>query len=140
MIAGNTVISYVAWNNFYSVGDPTLDWQHKQIVDIINELYEAMQNDSDRVVVKSILDSLLKYTLSHFKYEEQVLKDHKYPDLMSHVALHGKIRQKTRELQEQADLVKGHGMLHFLAEWWVGHIRHLHKKYMPYLELPATHR
>ena len=64
--------------------------------------------------MKSILDSLLKYTLSHFKYEEQVLKEHKYPDLMSHAALHGKIRQKTRELQEQADLVKGHGMLRLL--------------------------
>ena len=134
------MIPYVRWNDYYSVGDPSIDAQHKQILDIINELYEAMQKGKDRAVLKPISDRLLQYTLAHFTHEEQALKEHEYPDLAQHVALHDKIRQRTRDLRENAHLVTGHDMLRFLKEWWVGHIQSVDKKYVPYLELAGSHR
>ncbi|MGO8751947.1 MAG: hemerythrin domain-containing protein [Thermoguttaceae bacterium] len=86
------------------------------------------------------MDRLLQYTLAHFTHEEQVLKEHEYPDWVQHAASHDKIRQRTRELREHAHLVTGDDMLRFLKEWWVGHIQALDKKYMPYLELSGSHR
>jgi hemerythrin len=134
------MIPYVTWNDYYSVGDPLLDAQHKQIIGIINELYDAMQKGKDRVALKPISDRLLQYTLAHFTHEEQVMQEHEYPDRVQHTALHDKIRQRTRDLRESAHLVTGHDMLRFLKEWWVGHIQGLDKKYTPYLELAGSHR
>jgi hemerythrin len=139
-VSETTMIPYVTWNDYYSVGDPLLDAQHKQIIGIINELYDAMQKGKDRVALKPIADRLLQYTLAHFTHEEQVMQEHEYPDRVQHTALHDKIRQRTRDLQEHAHLVTGHDMLRFLKEWWVGHIQGLDKKYTPYLELAGSHR
>jgi len=134
------MIPYVTWKDFYSVGDPSIDAQHKQIIGAINELYEAMQKGKDRAVLKPILDRLLQYTLAHFEHEEQVMQEHEYPDFTQHKALHGMIRQKTMDLCEHAYLVTGHDLLRFLKDWWVGHIQGQDKKYSPYLELSGSHR
>ena len=135
----NTMIPYVTWKDFYSVGDPSIDAQHKQIIGAINDLYEAMQKRTDRAVLKPILDRLLQYTLAHFEHEEQVMRENEYPDFVQHKALHDRIRKKTSDLREHAGLVTGHELLHFLKEWWVGHIQSLDKKYTPYLEQSASH-
>ena len=105
------MIPYVTWKDFYSVGDPSIDAQHKQILDTINELYEAMQKSKDRAVLKPLLDRLLQYTLAHFQHEEQIMQEHEYPDFVQHTASHNRIRQKTRDLREHACLVTGHDLL-----------------------------
>jgi hemerythrin-like metal-binding protein len=128
------MIPYVTWKDFYSVGDPSIDAQHKQILGTINELYEAMLIGKDRAVLKPLLDRLLQYTLAHFEHEEQVMQEHEYPDFAQHKALHDKIRKKTVELREHAYLVTGQDLLRFLKEWWVGHIQGQDKNYSPYLE------
>ena len=125
------MIPYVTWKDFYSVGDPSIDAQHQQILGTINELYEALQKGKDRAVLKPILDRLLQYTLAHFEQEEQLMQEHAYPDSAQHKALHDKIRQKTGELCEHAYLVTGQDLLRFLKEWWVGHIQGQDKKYSP---------
>ena len=128
------MIPYVTWKDFYSVGDPSIDAQHKQILGTINELYEAMQIGKDRAVLKPLLDRLLQYTHAHFEHEEQVMQEHAYPDFAQHKALHDKIRKKTTDLREHAYLVTGQDLLRFLKEWWVGHIQGQDKNYSPYLE------
>ncbi len=129
----------ITWKEFYSVGDPSIDAQHQQIVGIINDLFDAMEKKSAQEVVKPILDRLVKYTFEHFKHEEEVMAAAEYPDLVEHKALHDKIRQKTLDLQENADFVTGHNLLAFLKDWWLGHIQTEDKKYAPYLEFSGTH-
>lgn len=133
------MIPYVTWKDFYSVGEPSLDAQHRQIFGAINELHEAMQKGKDHAVLKPILDRLLQYTLAHFEHEEQVMREHEYPDFAQHKALHDRIRRRTSDLREHACLVTGRELLYFLKEWWVGHIQGLDKKYMPFLEVSASH-
>ena len=125
----------ITWKDFYSVGDPTLDAQHQQIIGVINELYEAMEKKSTQQVIKPILDRLVKYTFEHFKQEEEVMAAVEYPDLIEHKALHDKIRQKTLDFKDNADFVTGQNLLVFLKEWWVGHIQTEDKKYAPFLEV-----
>ena len=130
----------IAWKDFYSVGDPSLDAQHQQLIGIINELYDAMEKKSTQQVIKPILDRLVKYTFEHFKREEEAMEAVEYPDLIPHKAKHDKIRQKTLDLKDNADFVTGQNLLAFLKEWWVGHIQSEDKKYAPYLEALGSSR
>jgi hemerythrin-like metal-binding protein len=133
------MIPYVAWKDLYSVGDPSIDAQHKVVLGIINELYEAMQQGQDRVFLKPILDRLLEYTLVHFQHEEQIMQEHRYPNFAEHVAEHDEMRKRTADFLEHAHLVTGKNLLRFLKEWWVGHIQGEDKKYAPYLQ-PSNHQ
>ncbi|MHB1038603.1 MAG: bacteriohemerythrin [Pirellulales bacterium] len=125
--------AYVTWKKFYSVGNPSLDAQHKQVIGIINDLYEAMGEGKDQALVQPILDRLLQYTVAHFDHEEQIMQESNYPDFAQHKALHDEIRQKTIALHEHADLVTGKDLLRFLKDWWLGHIQGQDKRYTPYL-------
>ena len=127
--------SYIAWNDYYSVGDESLDAQHKQLLGLINELYGAMEQGADHAAVRTLLERLLQYTLQHFKYEEEVMLAHDYPDLIRHKAIHDKMRQKTIDFRENADLVTGRDLLIFLKEWWCNHIQEQDRKYAPYLKV-----
>jgi hemerythrin len=130
--------AHVTWKEYYSVGDPSLDSQHKQIIGIINELYDAMQAPSDQKLVKRLLDRLVGYTMNHFKCEEVVMRQHEYPALAEHKALHDKLRQRTVDLREHADLVTQRDLLHFLKKWWMEHIQEIDKAYAPYLQTAAN--
>jgi hemerythrin len=133
-------MQYIAWKNFYNMGDPTLDSQHKQIIAIINDLYDAMEAGNDSQVIKSYLDQLYQYTLSHFKHEEQIIRESGYPELTQHKLLHDRLRKEVLDLRDNYSLVTGRDLVRFLKQWWVGHIQSEDKKYAPYLELAAGRR
>jgi hemerythrin len=125
--------SYITWKNDYSVSESSLDAQHRQIVELLNELHAAMQRGIDHQSVKPLLDRLVQYTVNHFQAEEKLLLAHQYPDYVQHKALHDKMRQRTMGLRDNAGLVTGRDLLVFLKEWWCNHIQEQDKKYTPYL-------
>jgi hemerythrin len=130
--------AYITWKDFYSVGNPSLDAQHMQIIGIINELFDAMQNNSSEKTIDSITARLVQYTSDHFNLEEETFRARDYPACEEHKALHDKIRQKTIEWQNHADRVTEHELLSFLKQWWLGHIQSVDKQYAPYLKLAST--
>ena len=132
------MIPFVEWQDHYSVGDPSLDAQHRQIIALVNEMYEGMQQHKGRAVLTGILDRLLEYTLTHFKYEEQVMREHGFPDLAQHAAVHARMQKRTEDLREHVHLVTGHDLLRFLKEWWVEHIQGIDRKYAPYMQRAAS--
>jgi hemerythrin len=124
---------YIAWKNDYSVGEPSLDTQHRQIIDLLNELHVAMQRGVEHQTIRPFLDQLLQYTVNHFQAEEKLLLAHQYPDFAQHKALHDNMRQRTIGLRDNAGLVTGRDLLVFLKGWWCGHIQEQDKKYEPYV-------
>jgi hemerythrin-like metal-binding protein len=130
----------ITWKDFYSVGEPSLDAEHKHIIGILNELVEAVELGSDHEILKSVLDRLVQYTMTHFKHEEEVMQEHDYPDFQRHKGLHDRLRQRTIDLRDNITLVTGHDMLFFLKQWWMGHIQGEDKKYSPYVEFSTSRR
>ena len=127
----------IAWKPFYSVGAPLLDAQHKQIIRIVSELYEALDQGNDAALLEPLLDRLVQYTSAHFKYEEDIMRQHDYPGLAEHKALHDRLRQRTADLRANVSLVTGRDLLRFVKDWWLEHIQGEDKKYAPYLQVPA---
>jgi methyl-accepting chemotaxis protein/hemerythrin len=123
---------YIAWKAEFSVGDPSLDAQHRQIIELIDELHVATQRGVAYQAIRPFLDQLVQYTVNHFQAEEKLLAARQYPDLIPHQTLHEKMRQRTIALRDNAGLVTGRDLLVFLKEWWCNHIQEQDKKYAPY--------
>jgi hemerythrin len=129
--------AYVAWKPYYSVGEPSLDAQHKQILSILDDLYAAINAGREHEQIAVLLDRMVLYTMSHFKHEEQVMQECSYPDFENHKGLHDGMRRRTAGLRTNVDLVTGRDLLCFLKDWWISHIQGEDKCYVPYLSAAA---
>ena len=61
------------------------------------------------------------------------MREHDYPALAEHAALHARLRHRTADFQAHANLVTSRDLLRFVKEWWLEHIQGEDKKYAPYL-------
>jgi hemerythrin len=132
--------AYIHWNSYYSVGEPSLDAQHQQIIEMINNLFTEVQESSESQSVKSILDRLVQYTFDHFKHEEEIMEEVGYPALQAHRELHDKMRQRTLDLRMHWNDVAAHDLLHFLKVWWLEHIQDEDKRYAPHLQAVGSRK
>ena len=133
--------AYIVWKDFYSVNDPSLDAQHRQIIESINELYDAWESPEAAAATKRVLERLVQYTHTHFDHEEKVMREVGYPEseFEAHKALHDAMRQRTIGLRTNLTLVTARDVLVFLKDWWLNHIQGEDKKYAGYMQLqPAS--
>ena len=75
----------IIWDQAYSVGDSSLDAQHKSLIDLINRLERVESNGDD---LREILDQLNHYIQVHFSLEEKMMRNAGYADLEPHIAEH----------------------------------------------------
>jgi hemerythrin len=132
--------TYAPWKDFYSVGEESLDAQHRQVLALINDLHEARSAGREYAELAALLDRMVLYTTNHFKHEEQMMQACGYPDFDNHKVLHDQMRRRTAGLRENVTLVTGRDLLSFLKDWWTNHIQAEDKCYVPYLSAAAQQR
>lgn len=125
-------MSMIAWDDTYSVEIQEIDEQHKCLIEIMNELYTAMANKSNRDLIGDVLDKLVDYTKVHFAVEETLMRIFHYPDYEEHKAIHDKIVERVLEFQGKfraGDDKVGMELLMFLKDWLFDHINKVDKRY-----------
>ena len=122
------------WQEKFSVGIPTIDREHKQLVELLNELLEAMQAGHGQDVLKDVLNKLVGYTASHFKNEERLMQQCGYPGFAEHKAKHDAMTAKVLDLQQKVNS-GSHGVTlevgNFLRGWLNKHILETDMDYSP---------
>lgn len=121
------------WNDSYKTGINTIDTQHKKLVDLINELHDAMTKGQGNQALGKILNELVNYTVTHFSTEERLMKQAGYADFDAHKKIHDEFTAQVRAMQQ--DLVSGRKMMSlqvstFLKDWLSGHILGTDRKYV----------
>ena len=124
------------WSNDYSVGIKSLDSQHINLFEMMNELEAAMKRGEGEKVTAPLLRRLLDYTERHFAAEEKLLETTGYPDFDRHCALHVALTRKVSEFSDR--LEKGGSalnveLLFFLCDWLKTHIKQTDQHYGAWL-------
>ena len=125
------------WSEKYRVGIGLVDGQHKQLVDIINQLHQAMASGKGKDVLCKTLEDLIKYTKSHFAAEEGVLQKHGYPDFPAHHAEHERLTGIVVDFHQKLmsnQIGLSVNVMDFLRDWLGNHILGVDKKYAPFLK------
>lgn len=126
----------IQWGEKYSVKIREIDNQHKKLIGMLNELSDAMSQGKGNDVLGRVLKGLVDYTLVHFKYEEQLMKDNGYEDFAAHKAAHDDLAKQASELYEQfkgGKALMSIKVLSFLSNWLNTHILNIDMKYSPVL-------
>jgi hemerythrin len=125
------------WSQKYQVGIGFVDTQHKQLVDIINRLHQAMHSGKGKEVLGKTLEELIQYTKSHFAAEEKVLQSSGYPEFPAHRAEHERLTFTVLEFHQKLmsnEIGLSLNVMDFLKDWLGQHILHVDMKYAPYLK------
>ncbi|MDD5672643.1 MAG: hemerythrin family protein [Chitinivibrionales bacterium] len=128
---------YIVWRDEYSVRFDEIDKQHRQIIGIINDMYQCVKGNGTEDKFAEALGDLRTYTETHFAYEEGIIRLAEFPEIEEHEKLHHAMAEKTEWLFKlklgNQNQVKEKA-LDFLKEWWVGHIRAKDVEYIPFVE------
>jgi hemerythrin len=124
------------WTDNYSVNVRQLDQQHEKLVDMINELYDAIKRGEDQTILRETLKKLLDYTAYHFVTEERLLQQNGYTQLDKHREEHNVLSWRVLDLRsrhESGEGVQASEVLDFLTGWLKNHIMNSDKKYGTFL-------
>ena len=127
-----TEINAIPWKNKYSVSVTSIDDQHKQLVNLINELNNAMLYEKGRDKISQIIKGLVDYTVFHFDYEEGLLKKNGYTDFDNHKKIHTKFIDAIKDFQndfEYNEKELSKEVMDFLKRWLIEHIMGTDQKY-----------
>ncbi|AAR33734.1 bacteriohemerythrin [Geobacter sulfurreducens] len=129
-------MALISWSDSLSVKVKQFDDQHKKLVDMVNQLFDAMKAGKGNQVMGDILKSLIQYTQTHFAAEERIMKQYGYPDFEAHKKEHNALVMQVLDLQKQfqeGKAVLTQNVMTFLRDWLSKHIQGDDKKYGVYL-------
>ena len=133
----------LTWNDKLSVGVASLDEDHKKLVTMLNELFDAINSGRGKDALGKILDNLIGYAKTHFGHEETFFAQTNYPQTAEHKQEHDKFTQQVLDVQQKyksgATGTMSLELMNFLKNWLVGHIQGKDQKYGPYLNAKGIH-
>ena len=74
----------VTWRDEYSVNVKQIDEQHQRMLELVNNFHLAVEACTDKDSLQNMLVELADFTRMHFSTEEQLMKEHDYPELNRH--------------------------------------------------------
>jgi hemerythrin-like metal-binding protein len=125
------------WTDGYSIGIETTDAQHRKIFELINDLYEAMQDGSSSSILKPLMHTVKDYTVTLFALEERYMLEAGDPDLGAHRQKHLEPIDKVDDLVDRlpgGEAVLSVETLLFLRSWLKTHISGTDMKMALYLK------
>ncbi|MBN1756776.1 MAG: hemerythrin family protein [Chitinispirillaceae bacterium] len=125
-------MALIEWDNNLSVGIPSLDDQHKQLIALLNQLNDAMKAGKARDIIATVLKEVIDYTSYHFSTEEEYMDKVNFSGTFTHKIEHKKLVEKALSLHrdvEAGKLMVTIEVMNFLQEWVTNHILGTDKKY-----------
>lgn len=129
-------MSYISWDDKFFTGIRLIDDQHKTLVQLINNLHDAMMIGKGKQAVSKVIQELVDYTVSHFSTEEKFMIKYSYPWMLPHRSEHKKFVDKVSEFQKgynEGKMSLSIEIMNFLKDWLVNHIQSTDKKLGPFL-------
>ncbi|MCE1255553.1 MAG: bacteriohemerythrin [Anaerolineae bacterium] len=135
-------MAYIDWSDKLSVKISVIDEQHKKLIEIINDLYDAMQKGKGKDVLEDVFARLVEYVKTHFKTEEKLMAEYDYPDRKDHETKHNDLTYQVGQLAIKAQTGKITVSLEtmaFLKDWLYNHILKTDAKLGQYLKDKGLH-
>lgn len=131
----------VEWTNKLDVGIDEINRQHQRLVGLVNEVNRLIQENYSLSAIQRVIQALVDYTVTHFRYEENMFDRFEYEHEAEHKAKHQKLVNQVLEFQSRVNAGEdvGEELLDFLKAWLVNHIQGDDMKYGPYLSSHGCH-
>ncbi|MBF0144293.1 MAG: hemerythrin family protein [Magnetococcales bacterium] len=132
----------VKWSESFAVGNAQLDEQHRRLFGLFHSLVDILSHREDVSRLNEILIELKRYVISHFSFEEQLMRNGDYPKLEEHQTEHDRIAGRLKEFtellhvtaSEEERLRIASELGRFLENWLREHVMAKDRDYVPHIQ------
>ena len=123
-------MSRIELNDGLKTSHTDIDHDHQVLVDLINQLHDAMESGQDKEICGKTIAELLNYAITHFSMEERLMVTHRYSNIAAHKAQHAKFLKTVLDFKTESDLKWniGSSVHDFLGNWLIEHILRFDKE------------
>lgn len=131
-------MAYLDWKDSLSVGIKQIDDEHRELVNMVNDLHSAMSTGKGKDALGGVLDRLINYTVSHFAHEEELMRKYSYPDSFKHTNEHRQLTKTAVDVQTKFKSGQTIGLsievMDFLRNWLTTHIQDVDTRFGAFLQ------
>jgi len=131
------------WTEEMSVKVKLLDDDHRNLIDMLNELNEGIEANRPRAALESVIEKLSNYTKFHFAREERMFAQTGFAGEAAHKAEHVQLARRVMNLQARFESGQSRELgletMAFLKKWLTDHIMGSDQKYGSHLNSKGIH-
>ncbi len=94
-------MSLIEWKTGFSVGNAAVDHEHRELIQLINDVHAAIGRGARRDQLATGLGEIYAHIAAHFALEEKMMRDAGYAHFGPHKADHESL------LDQLADIIDG---------------------------------
>ena len=117
-------MTLLTWNDGFSVGIDSVDFEHQEMIELINQLYAELSDRTDTEAIEHFLGDIHATISAHFALEERVMKRSGYDEYQEHKEDHEELLDQIRDLMDEfeGNPEEAIGVLkNRLGDWFEGH-------------------
>lgn len=135
----------VSWSPTFSVGIRLIDDQHKELLNVTNDLFNHCVGDeaSERAYFKKVIQSAVAYVKVHFSTEEKIMQRTRFAGYAAHKQEHDSFVLTVVEQVRAFNAGEKFDLIHFtrfLKNWVLTHIAVSDKLYFEHFKKIARRR
>ena len=120
-------MALVEWRDEFCTGIEAVDYEHRELVKLINDAHAALQQDSSRADFEAFLGEIYARISSHFALEERIMRSQGYDQYQIHKDDHERLLDDIRDIMDQYTTGGYDGMTNELGprlqNWFVEHFK-----------------
>lgn len=95
-------MTFITWKAEYSLGIPSADAEHKELIELINEIHdELLRPGGGESAAYEFLGELYAKISAHFALEEKLMREQHYDGYSEHKADHERLLDEIRDLMDE---------------------------------------
>jgi hemerythrin len=93
-------MSYLEWKAEYSVGIESMDVEHREMIELINNVYGELEGRRDTDAIEGFLGEVHSAISSHFALEERIMREAGYEEYEAHKNDHEALLDQIHEMMD----------------------------------------
>ena len=132
-------MTLLTWKSEYSVGIEAVDLEHREMIELINELYDEMSDKRNPESIEHFLGDIHATISAHFALEERVMQRSNYSEYEDHKDDHEELLDQIRDLMDSFDSDPDSGLSLLqerLSDWFASHFSTFDARLHGELDMP----
>jgi diguanylate cyclase (GGDEF)-like protein/hemerythrin-like metal-binding protein/PAS domain S-box-containing protein len=125
--------NWLVFDTTHLTGVKIIDDQHRQMVQMVNDLNRLLEEGRDDAELKKLFAALLTFTANHFATEETLMERYDYPQVKAHKKQHMSLLHDLQQIAAEFNQGAELQLLQSIKDWLLGHIQHTDKPLGAYL-------
>lgn len=122
----------IEWRKEFETGVVDVDYEHRELVDLINRLHDAIAVGVGSERIQEFLGEVFARIAAHFALEESIMRKHSYDEYEAHKSEHEHLLDEIRDIMDGASTEYADALSTVVRDWFVNHFKskdaRLHKR------------